>query len=58
MEYEHSFISKPVLRPEYGNLLGHQGYLMQGLSLIYLFVALELAKEKFWHPQSNCNNWG
>ena len=45
MEYESSFIPKSVLRPKYGNLSKNQGFLMQGLHRMYLFVTLEFVKE-------------
>ena len=44
-EYENSFISKPVLRSEYGTLFEHQGSIMQELCRMYLFVTLKLPKE-------------
>ena len=34
-----------VLRLEYGTLLEHQGFLMQGLHMVYLFVFLQLPKK-------------
>ena len=45
MEYRNSFIHTPVLRTEYGTLLEHQSFFMQGLHRLYLFVPLELPKE-------------
>ena len=32
----------PVSKPEYGMLFEHQGYLLQGLRHLYLFVAVKL----------------
>ena len=35
-------IVHPVCKPEYGMLFEHQGYLLQGLRCLYLFVAIKL----------------
>ena len=35
-------IVHPVSKPEYGMLFEHQGYLLQGLGCLYLFVAIKL----------------
>ncbi len=42
---QNIFTPKPVLRPEYGALFEHQGFLLQGLQRTYLFVAIQLPSE-------------
>ena len=37
-------IIHPVVKPEYGMLFEHQGYLMQGLCRLYLFIAIRLPR--------------
>ena len=51
VRYEHihqdsaeSLIRKPLLRPEYGSLFNHHGYMMHGLQRRYLFVAIDLPR--------------
>ena len=51
VRYEHyhkhsadTLIRKPVLKPEYGTLFDHMGYIMHGVQRRYLFVAVDLPK--------------
>ena len=37
-------IIDPVIQPEYGMLFEHQGYLMLGLQILYLFIAIKLPR--------------
>ena len=37
-----SWVPEPVLRPEYGTLYHHQGFLMPGLRRTYLFVVVDI----------------
>ena len=37
-------IIHPVIKPEYGMLFEHQGYLMQGLQRLYLLIAIKLPR--------------
>ena len=41
----NTYIPKPVLRPEYRTLSGHQGFLMEGLHRMHLSVAIDLPKQ-------------
>ena len=56
-EYENNFILKQVLRPQYGTLFKHQGFLVQGLYRI-----LDLPKKMDLLLDSstplNFDNWG
>ena len=61
MEYPNLFIPKPVWRPKYSTFFEDQGFFMQGLQRIYLFVALEIPKEldlllALLCTQTHCNN--
>ena len=49
LDYQNSFLPKPVLRKEYGALFTHHSFLMQGLYRSYVFVALELPKISHLH---------
>ena len=48
-------------KPEYGMLFEHQGYLLQGLRYLYLFVAIKLPQvTTLLHDpnlMSECNRW-
>ena len=37
-------IIHPMVKPEYGMLFKHQGYFMQGLCRLYLFIAIKLPR--------------
>ena len=44
LEYENSFITKPVLRPEHGTSVEHISILKQGLHRFYLFYSVTITK--------------
>ena len=44
LDYENYFIPEPILRPKYGTLFDHQGFLLQRLHRLYLSVTLALPK--------------
>ena len=58
----NAWVPKPVLRPEYGALYQHQGFLMPGLKRTYLFVAIDLPQQAdlMDNPPEfpSCNEWG
>ena len=59
---ENSFIPNLVLRPEYRTLFDYQGFILQGLHRMGLFVMFDLAKHTDLLlgplPPLNCDNEG
>ena len=56
------FISKPVVRPEYGTIYQHKGMLLQNLHRRYLYIIVKLPHlsdlEQKIPDFPNCDNYG